>query len=174
MKSSAFSQQKTKETSLRPDPFQFQHSYILFIGFFGFALWAFWTSYYGKLTADFPMAIRFHGTAMTLWCLLLILQPLLIRLKKNKLHRKVGLISYLLVPFILFSGAHLARITILQSPVGSPSYYFSIALMYNSLIVFVILYGSAIYHRKNSALHARYMVSTIFPMDHACDGQIDL
>jgi hypothetical protein len=41
--------------------------------------------------------------------------------------------------------------------------YHSVALVVNALVAFVILYGLAIYYRKRSGLHARYMVSTVFP-----------
>lgn len=164
MKSTALPQRKSKKRSFHLDHFLTQHSYIFFILFFAFTLWAFWTSFYGRLSNDMPMAIHFHGATMTLWCLLLISQPFLIRLKKNKWHRWMGTLSYILVPFILFSGAHLAHMTIRQQPVGSPSYYFAIALTFNSLIAFAIIYGLAIYHRKNSALHSRYMICTVFPL----------
>jgi len=164
MKSTAIPRRKSKKGSTHLDHFLSQHSYIFFILFFGFALWAFWTSYYGRLSSNMSMAIRFHGTIMTVWCLLLIAQPFLIKLRKNRIHRWIGTLSYIIVPFILLSGAHLAHLTIRQQPVGSPSYYFSIALTFNSLIAFAIIYGLAIYHRKNSALHSRYMVCTVFPL----------
>ncbi len=164
MKTSRQTGKTGRAVSLSLDVFLHRKGYFGFILFFAFALWAFWTSYYGILGSDMPTAIRFHGTTMTLWCLMLIIQPFLIRLNKRKIHRWVGTLSYVLVPFILFSGAHLAHGTILQSPPASPSYYFSIALMYNSLIVFAILYGLAIWHRKNAPLHARFMISTVFPL----------
>jgi hypothetical protein len=158
------SKSKAKSTTLGLTQWLHKYSFAAFTLFFAFAIWAFWTSYYKTLFDDHPPAIRMHGTAMTLWCVLLIGQALLIRLRKNRIHRFTGKLSYVLVPFILWSGAHLARQTITQSPAGSDSYYYMIALMYNSLIVFAILYGLAIWHRKNSALHARYMACTLLPL----------
>ncbi len=141
-----------------------QYAFPLFLLFFVFVLWGFWTSYYSTFFQPHPTAIRLHGTAMTLWCLMLISQAFLIRWKKYKLHRSIGMISYVLVPFIIWSGLHLAYLTIQQAPQGSNPYYYMIALMYNSLIVFAILYGLAMWHRKKSVIHARYMISTIFPI----------
>jgi hypothetical protein len=149
---------------LHLDGFLYNRSAIAFVLFFGLAIWAFWTSYYGKLTADFPTAIRFHGVTMSLWCLMLISQAFLIRLKKNKIHRLIGKLSYIIVPFILFSGAHLAQITINDSPPGSELYYYLIALMFNSLILFATLYGLAMWNRKKPLTHARFMACTIFPL----------
>ena len=141
-----------------------QYAFLLFLLFFIFVLWGFWSSYYKSIFDPHPLAIRLHGTAMSLWCLMLISQALLIRYRKYKLHRVIGKVSYVLVPFIIWSGAHLAYMTINSAPPGSDAYYYMIALMYNSLIVFAILYGLAMWHRKRSAVHSRYMVSTIFPL----------
>lgn len=141
-----------------------QYGFLFLFLFFILVLWAFWSSYYQTIFSPHPTAIRLHGTAMTLWCLMLIGQAFLVRWKKLRLHKRIGIMSYGLVPFILWSGAHLAYITIHQAPQRSYDYYYMIALMYNSLIVFAILYGLAIFYRKKSAIHARYMVSTIFPI----------
>ena len=144
--------------------FLYNQSVFAFIIFFGLAIWAFWTSYYGKLHEDMAWSMRLHGMGMTAWCLLLITQALLIRLKKNKIHKITGKLSYLIVPFILFTGAQLAHITVKDIEAGSVHYYYFIALMYNSLLVFAILYGLAIAYRKKPLTHARFMVCTIFPL----------
>ena len=141
-----------------------QYAFLFLLLFFIFVLWAFWSSYYKTIFSPHPSAIRLHGTAMTLWCLMLIGQAFLIKWKKLKLHKRIGLLSYAVVPFVIWSGAHLAFITIQQAPAGSSAYYYMIALMYNSLIAFAILYVLAIIYKKKSAIHARYMVSTIFPL----------
>lgn len=146
------------------DGFLYNQSVFAFIIFFGLAVWAFWTSYYGKLHEDMALPMHLHGLAMTAWCLMLILQALLIRLKKNKIHRFTGKLSYLIVPFILFTGAHLAHITVSGMEKGTSLYYYWIALMFISLVVFAVLYGLAIWYRKNSLTHARFMVCTIFPL----------
>lgn len=155
---------KSKTKAIPKHSLLYQYAFPLFIIFFILVLWGFWTSYYSTIFQTHPTAIRLHGTAMTLWCLMLISQAYLIRWKKYKLHSSIGMISYVLVPFIIWSGAHLANMTILQASQGSNPYYYMIALMYNSLLVFAILYGLAMWHRKKSTIHARYMISTIFPI----------
>jgi hypothetical membrane protein len=153
---------KTRQVQL--DLFLYTRSVFAFILFFGLALWAFWTSYYGKLHEDMAWSMRFHGMAMTAWCLMLILQPLLIRLQKNKLHRLTGKLSYIIAPLIVITGAHLAQITVRDMEAGTALYYFWIALMFISLLAFAILYGLAMWNRKKPLIHARYMVCTIFPL----------
>jgi hypothetical protein len=149
---------------LHLDRFLYEHSVFAFIIFFGLAIWAFWTSYYGHLMDDMPRGKHLHGIAMTLWCLMLIGQAWLIRLKKNKIHRLTGKLAYLIVPLILVTGAHLAHITVSEMEKGSPFFYYFTALMFNSLIVFAILFGLAMWHRKKPLTHARFMVCTVFPL----------
>jgi hypothetical protein len=146
------------------DGFLYNQSVFAFIAFFGLAVWAFWTSYYGKLHEDMAWPMRFHGMAMTAWCLMLIGQPLLIRLKKNKIHKLTGKLSYLIAPLVLMTGAHLAQITVNDMEAGTSLYYYWIALMFNSLIAFAIFYGLSMWHRKKPLTHARYMLCTIFPL----------
>lgn len=142
----------------------YRNTVFYFILFFMLALLAFWTSYYGVLRQPMSMAIHLHGITMTLWCLMLISQAFLIRTKRHPLHRIMGKFSYILVPFILFSGAHLAHITVSEAQPGTSAYYYMIALMYNALIVFTIFYSLAIRNRKKPLNHARFMLCTIFPL----------
>lgn len=144
--------------------FLHQYGFLFFILFFAFVLWAFWSSYYGTILQQHSLSVRLHASAMTLWCLMLISQGLLIRTKHLTAHRLIGKFSYILVPFIIWSGAHLAYQTIIQAPAGTNAYYYMIALMYNSLILFSILYILAMWHRKKSHVHARYMACTVFPL----------
>jgi len=160
---------RNQKTGITPkhqnlDRFLYQQSFLAFIIFFGLALWAFWTSYYGKLHEDMAWSMRFHGMSMTAWCLMLIGQPLLIRLKKNRIHKLTGKLSYLIAPLVVITGAHLAQITVRDMEAGTALYYYWIALMFNSLVVFALLYGLAMWYRKAPLTHARYMACTILPL----------
>lgn len=141
-------------------------SVYFFVFFSLFAFWAFWPGYFSRLSEDLPTYIHLHGITMTVWCLTLVSQALLIRLGQSKLHRRIGRFSYFLVLMILISGFHTAHETLKGVPAAarSTTYYATIALMFNSLIIFVALYGMAIYHKQKTKIHVRYMVSTIFPI----------
>lgn len=144
--------------------FLFQKSWIWFTVFFGFALMAFWPSYYSDPTGDFAFFTHAHGIAMTLWCVMLIAQAYLVRSKHRDIHRRVGKISYVLVPFLIISTLALTHQS-LQTNEPYPTIVFSdLALMINATVLFGVIYGLAIYHRKDSPTHARYMFATIFPM----------
>ena len=49
----------------------------------------------------FPYVIHIHFLAFATWFLLLITQPILIKRKKIKLHRKIGKLSYFLAPILV-------------------------------------------------------------------------
>lgn len=144
--------------------FLYRNSVFCFILFFLFALLAFWTSYYGVLTAPRTYHLHLHGIGMTLWCAMLISQAMLIRVRKYAVHRVMGKLSYVLVPFIIVSGVHLSHYTIKGATPGTGIYYYLVALMFNALIVFTIFYTLAMWNRKKPMIHARYMLCTIFPL----------
>lgn len=141
-----------------------RNAVFLFIVFSVMAGIAFWPNYFGRLSAIFPEQIHFHAIAMSLWCIMLVSQGLLIRTGMNRLHRWIGLSSYVMVPFILWSGLRITQFTLQGSNAPSEIFYTSAALMINSLIVFGALFSLAIIFRKDPGRHARYMVSTIFPI----------
>jgi hypothetical protein len=141
----------------------FRSSYIYFSGFFIFVLAAFWLTYFVKIFGQENYRMHTHGLTLIIWCLFLIIQPYLIRSKRFKLHRSIGKLSYLLVPLIILTTIDLFLYRLHKSPVLDNSGYFSVALVVNALFAFIIFYGLAIYHRKKSTIHARYMICTVFP-----------
>jgi hypothetical protein len=142
----------------------FQKSYLYFIAFFLLVLTGFWFTYFSKLFEQENYRMHAHGIALILWCLMLIAQAFLIRIKKNALHRFIGKFSYLLVPVILFTTLDLLRYQLHKKTVLGTMDFFFVALVVNALVAFVIFFGLAIFYRRKSTLHARYMICTIFPM----------
>jgi len=138
----------------------FEKSHLYFLGFFLLVLAAFWLTYITRIFEQESYRMHLHGAALFLWCLMLIIQPFLIRKKMNLLHRRIGKFSYVLVPTLVLTTFDLLRYRIKQQPAID---YIFVALVVNALIAFIILYGLAIYYRKKSAVHARYMLCTIFP-----------
>lgn len=138
-------------------------SYLFFIGFFILVLIGFWFTYFTKILDQENYRMHTHGVTLILWCLMLILQPYLIRSKFNSTHKLVGKFSYVLVPFMMITTIDLLRYRTQGHALGTMDFFF-VALVINALIAFAIFYGLAIYHRKKSTLHARYMICTVFPM----------
>jgi hypothetical protein len=135
----------------------------VFAAFMLAALVAFWPSYFSRLSAQPTFHPHAHGIAMTLWCGLLIAQASLIRTGHRLLHRQLGALSYVLVPFIALATVNFVHFRMQGSRLGSVDLYL-LALMLNAVAAFVLIYALAIYRRAEPAVHARYMLCTIFPL----------
>ncbi len=93
-----------------------------FVGILILALAGFFKSYFG-LFPEFKSvnnAQHFHAIMMLLWLAMLITQPLLIKYKRLDLHRKLGKVSYFLVPLILTSMFLIGRMGYLRDATSLP------------------------------------------------------
>lgn len=136
----------------------FDKSGYYFIALFALALGGFWPSYFAKFfdgTADFTFYLHFHATLAMLWVFMLIAQPILIHKKKFALHRKIGKLSYVLVPLIFISIILLAHST-LRGPKENVG--LELWVPFKDLLIFAVGYGIAIKFRKTMAIHARGMI----------------
>ena len=138
----------------------FEKSHVYFLVFFLIVLAAFWFTYITRIFEQENYRMHLHGSILFVWCLMLIIQPLLIRKKMNVVHRWIGKFSFVLVPLLVLTTFDLLRYRIQSQPAID---YAFMALVINALVAFIILYSLAIYHRKKQALHARYILCTIFP-----------
>lgn len=132
-----------------------------FIGLLILVVAGFWKTYFSVFFQGMDRAHHFHGIAMLVWVLLLINQAWLMRRRKFDLHRKTGKLSYPLAPLIVLSGIivtyfNIGRVENPLLPFMQSIFYFGLFLS----VVFGLLYGLAIYYRKDPNLHARYMITT--------------
>lgn len=149
---------------IRLDSFLNTKVYFAFILFLIAVIIAFWHSYFSILTLQPTTLNHLHGLSMTLWVLLLIIQPLMIKFNLKSIHRAIGKFSYFLFPFILFS-----ILLLLKHNMEGVSLEHDFTLSFQALVLmsalaFGILYFLAIKNKARSDLHARYMVCTLFPI----------
>ena len=126
------------------------------------------TYYLKSFTAAPPLAsylVEIHGAIMTVWVLLFVAQVFLIRTKNIRIHQKLGFAGVALGVLILIVG-FLTAIAAAKngagstpSPAGVPRMSFMAVPMFD-LVMFVILFGAAIYYRKRAADHKRLMLLT--------------
>ncbi|EAZ82038.1 hypothetical protein [Algoriphagus machipongonensis] len=148
---------------------------MLFIaGVFG----GFYFTYFSKLTSPFPGIVHIHFSLMSVWVGMAITQPLLIKYRKLSLHRKIGKLSYLLIPlviltsFLMMRHSYQTQLALLTENISNGQEimslneglillgsYQAIGLVY--LFWLSIFYSLAIYFKKSPALHARFMVATV-------------
>lgn len=125
--------------------------FLLFIPltFLGFYKTYFVLSTEFKGTVD--IYTHLHAFFASIWIVLLIAQPLLIRYKNYKLHRFLGKISY-----FIFIGLILSFIPQMIKEYGKNLIPLNAGFDILLLLLFYIL---AIKHKKNIAVHMRYMIA---------------
>lgn len=149
---------------MKLNQFLFRRGHLLFLVFCTLVVLAFWLSYFSARLNQENFRMHIHGSLMILWCILLVVQPYLIKTKKKKFHQLLGKLSYFLVPLIAFSTVDLFKYKVNKLSTVSEIDVFFTASVLIALVVFLIFYGLAVYFRKNASIHARYMLCTIFPM----------
>ena len=121
--------------------------------------------------------VHFHATVLTLWVLLLIVQPLFIRYKKFAIHRLIGKFTYILVPLIICSfigmmNKQYHEEMVLQIPVSRIIKDLSLAGAL--LLLFASFYVLAIVNKRKVAFHMRYMIATGLVLFNAAITRITL
>lgn len=137
---------------------KFKYADYYFIGFIALVIIGFWPTYFSKFfdgTADFNHYFHFHAITALLWVLFLIVQPMLIRLKRFRIHRIIGKLSYILVPLLIISVLLLAHSRIDPNTENLP---WRLWIPFKDLIIFSFGFGVAIRFRKKVPIHARGMI----------------
>lgn len=136
--------------------------------FLAFVVLAFWPSYFARLFEQPNLRFHAHGIVLTLWCVLLVVQPQLLRTGRRSVHRALGKASYVLAPALVAITLSFVHYRVGGGiPPGAPlelgDLYF-LALTLNALVAFAVLYGLAIRYRRDPQAHGRYMLCTVFPL----------
>lgn len=107
--------------------------------------------------------IHFHATVSFLWMVMLIVQPMLIRYKKVRVHRLIGKFTYVLAPLLVLSFIGLI-VTFYRErgmsaqPFGEVLEHFYFQIVHT--VIFSTFYILAVVNRKNIGRHAGYMIAT--------------
>jgi len=112
-----------------------------------------------------PRAVVYiHGFLMTAWVALFITQVYLISSKRIRIHQKLGVFAIFLGIAIIVSGMIMtvaaAKYGSTSTPPGMPPLDFMIVPM-GDIVVFAILFATAVYYRKNAANHKRLIFLTV-------------
>jgi hypothetical protein len=137
---------------------------ILFATILLIVIIGFYKSYFSGFPSfpNIKMIHHVHGGFFLLWMALLFIQPILIARVKIGLHRKLGKLSYILVPLILLSAHFVARNQYLNE-LQAGTVHSAVAgqmLPFMEMLVFCILYILAILNRRQTDKHMRYMIMT--------------
>lgn len=126
------------------------------------AVLAFWPTYLAAPARLGTPYTHLHASTATLWFVLLLAQPLLLRAGARRLHRTLGYASVLLAPLVLVGialGAHSLLGRLMAAGVWREGVY--VLYLQASLgAAFGILWGLGMWHRKDRKVHARFMAAT--------------
>jgi hypothetical protein len=115
-----------------------------------------------------------HGALMASWMILLVVQPILIHQGRYVAHRVIGKLSYITAPLMIVSMFLVLRLTyhnhVLTSSTEQEMSNQAPIIM--QLISFIILYALAIFYRKQTYYHMRFMIGTALLMIIPTMGRI--
>lgn len=148
-----------------------------FLLFIVLVITGFYQSYFKDFFEPKTRLVHAHFALMSIWILMLIAQPFLIKYKKLKWHRANGKLSYVVVPLVMLSSYlmmrtnYLAYADRLSEEVSRGTKSLKQAAIYQEagsifalpffyFLVMGILYSLAIINKKRSNIHARYMMAT--------------
>ena len=98
--------------------------------------------------------IHLHAFIASVWIFMLIVQPLLVLKKQLPLHRVIGKFSYVAFPLLILSFVPQMIKTV--SSGETENLFFPLG----STVLLIVFYSLAIFNRKTSSLHMRYMIAT--------------
>jgi hypothetical protein len=147
-------------------PGLYRFSARFFLLFLALTVWAFWPTYFSRLFEQPTFLHHAHGIVLAAWLVMLVAQAQLIRTQRRSLHRQIGKLSYAVAPAVVlvttaFVHQRVDGLAGFELPAAA---LHSLALMLLSLVAFALFYGFAIWKRRDSQSHARWMVCTVFPM----------
>jgi hypothetical protein len=139
----------------------FRWSGWFFLALLLLALPAFWPTYLSKAPRAVDAYTHLHAAIALGWCLLLIVQPLLISREHRTWHRRLGGLAWILGPAMIVASVLLAsqRFRAMDDTrfaQDSSNLY----LPLSAAMLFAVPWCLALWHRKKPLLHGRFMIAT--------------
>ncbi len=111
-------------------------------------------------TFSAPAVIYVHGSLLFLWAALLVTQSVLIRVRKPRLHRRLGFLSLFLIPAVVIS-TMAAGVFVMKRDLslgGGQTAVSSLIGNFTTPIIFAILAAAGIAYRRRVEIHKRLML----------------
>ena len=124
-------------------------------------------TYYAKAFFDVPplssLVVHFHGLLMTAWVAVFGAQVWFIKSKRIRLHQRLGYsgigLAVLIVAVGTVTAIRAAKYGAPSTPPGIDPHAFLVVPMFD-LLMFVVLFGGAVYYRRKPAVHKSLMLLT--------------
>jgi len=112
-------------------------------------------------TFELTRPLHLHGAAFTTWMLLLVVQTTLVAAGRTDIHRKLGVAGAVLGAVMMVLGAYVAltrfHAGLMTPPPGIPAGVL-LAVALATIVVFPVLFGSALLLRRRSDYHKRLVL----------------
>ena len=130
---------------------------VLLIVFAGFAKTYYLKQFFG--TPELPPLVHLHGFIMTAWFLLFLVQVRLVDMRKVQVHRRLGVVGFMLAALIVVVGMAVAIAAARRgaAPPGVSPLPFMVVPVFD-MIVFSTFVGLGITFRRKVEKHRRFMV----------------
>jgi hypothetical protein len=115
----------------------------------------------------FPLIVHIHAAAFVGWLVLFTVQIALVRTKNLALHKKLGLISFGLIPVMLILGINTAIFMQKLSYSRHEGDLHFLVVQLGDMLIFGTLAGAGIYLRKNYIAHKRLMLLSTLALTDA-------
>jgi hypothetical protein len=142
-----------------------------------FVAWGFSYTYFipiasGKFSA--PLLYHIHGAMYFLWILLVVSQPLLVRMKNVRLHRQIGTGGFALAAGMVVIGLAMAIVSGKRAiTAGNADFAYGFLLIpITDMLLFGTFIGLALVNVKTSETHKRLMVLATLSILPAAFGRI--
>jgi|GEM_PF-217418 len=143
-------------------PYTKAHYYLM--GLLVITLMAFWDSYFGILR-EASLAHHMHGITATVWIVLMAAQSFFIHLENRSLHRKLGLLLFVVVPLMTAAFSMVIQLGIQKTLVQHPFYnLFGEALLTIDVLLLLTVplqIYLALKFRRRVRLHSALMLGTV-------------
>jgi hypothetical protein len=119
----------------------------------------------------FPLITHVHALLFVCWLLLFTIQIFLIRKQNFLLHKKLGLVSFGLIPLMVIAGFAVAVLSEQRkfgTPYSDPAF---ISIMFSDMFVFGGIAAAGIYLRKRPAAHKRLLLFATISLTDAGFGR---
>ncbi len=120
----------------------------------------FWPSYFASLQT-WRLSVHIHSALMFYWMGSLIAQAVFVKTGRMDWHRRIGRTTFVIAPLMVFFGFLMMREVLdLEGWPLSFSEIRPIWSAFGTIVQFALTYALAIYFRRDTQLHARFMIST--------------
>lgn len=144
---------------------KFKNICLLFLTIFIVVFIGFYKSYFGVLTDTSLVdnTMHTHAILLIVWFGLLVIQPILIVRKQARVHRILGILSYFIVPLIIYTMIDITRHQYVRETKELMAENIRIADLFlplSQMLLFGVLYLLAMINKKNVQLHYRYIITS--------------